>query len=138
MVYIDQEFYRAEFRGADIPTDEFDRLASAASELVYDICRIKPVPNIVQSTDFKTAVAYQAETLYANGGIDALSGLSASVLAGGSESLGDYSVSTGNAENGVATLYRGIPVAPLTLSILRRLGLMSRWVYAGRECHGKP
>lgn len=138
MVYIDQEFYRAEFHGTDIPDDEFARIASAASELVYDICRIKPTPSIVQSTDFKAAVAYQVETLYANGGFDALSGLSASALAGGSESLGDYSVSAGSAERGVATLYRGIPVAPLTLSILRRLGLMSRWVYAGRKYHGKP
>ena len=132
MKYIDSDFY-ASFKGQEIPDPEFDRLAEAASEAIYATCIIKPDDTMIANDDFKKAVCYETELLYEQGGLDAIMGLSVSAVAGSSESLGDYSVSSGNAGKGVATLFGGVPVSPLSLAILRRLGLMSRWVYARRD-----
>lgn len=129
--YIDSDYYTQVFKGRDIPASDFDRLASAASELIYSACRIKPKDETTALADFKTAVAYQTEMLYEQGGIDALVGFSAASAVGGSESLGEYSVSAGNAQSGVATAQGGVPLSPMALAILKRLGLMSRWAYSG-------
>lgn len=131
MVYIDSEFYTETFKGRDIPASDFDRLAEAASEAIYAVCRVKPDDEMILTEDFKKAVCYETELLYEQGGIDAITGLSVSAAAGGSESLGDYSVAAGSSQKGVATLSGGIPVSPVALQILKRLGLMSRWAYSG-------
>lgn len=131
MIYIDSAFYNDVFKGRDIPAPDFDRLAEAASEAVYAVCRVKPGDDTVILEDFKKAVCYETELLYEQGGLDAIMGLSMTSAAGGSESLGDYSVSAGSSQKGVATLIGGIPVSPLALQLLKRLGLMSRWAYSG-------
>lgn len=131
MVYIDSEFYTETFKGLEIPASDFDRLAEAASEAIYAVCRMKPDETMILNEDFKKAVCYETELLYEQGGIDAITGLSVSTASGGSESLGDYSVAAGSSQKGVATLSGGIPVSPVALQILKRLGLMSRWAYSG-------
>ena len=131
MNYIDAAFYAGTFKGLAIPGAEFDRLAEAASEAIYAVCRIKPDDDMAINEDFKKAVCYETELLYEQGGLDAIMGLSVSAAAGGSESLGDYSASAGGSQKGVATLTGGLPVSPVAMQILRRLGLMSRWAYSG-------
>lgn len=131
MIYIDAQFYNGTFKGREIPTEDFARLAEAASETIFAVCRIKPDDCISRRLDFKKAVCYETELLYEHGGIDAITGVSLASVNAGSESLGDYSVSAGSSQKGVATLEGGIPVSPLAMQILKRLGLMSRWVYSG-------
>ena len=131
MNYIDATFYTDTFNGREIPSADFDRLAEAASEAIYAVCRVKPDEDMILNVDFKTAVCYETELLYEQGGLDAIMGLSVSAAAGGSESLGDYSASAGGSQKGVATLTGGLPVSPVAMQILRRLGLMSRWAYSG-------
>lgn len=131
MIYIDRTFYTETFKGRDIPAPDFDRLAEAASEAVYATCRLKPDEKMITNENFKKAVCYETELLYEQGGIDAITGLSVSAAACGSESLGDYSVADGSSQKGVAMLTGGIPVSPVALQILKRLGLMSRWAYSG-------
>lgn len=134
MAYIDRAFYNDTFHGTEIPEDEFDRLADIASDVVYGICIIKPEAGDLIDETFKKAVAYQVELLYRQGGIDAVVGFSEASYSGGSESLGDYSISEGNARQEAVKTYNGIPVSSMTLMLLRRLGLMARWAYA-RRCH---
>lgn len=131
MTYIDSSFYTNTFKGQEIPGDEFDRLAEAASEAIYAACRMKPDENMVTTEDFKKAVCYEVELLYEQGGLDAITGLSVAAGGSDSESLGDYSVTASKSRRGVATLAGGISVSPVALQILKRLGLMSRWAYSG-------
>lgn len=140
MAYIDCVFYK-EFGGKPIPAADFTRIAEIASDVIYGICRIKPDSEIEASPQFRQAVAYEVEMLYEQGGIDAIIGMSESSMSGGSESLGDYSISGGGAAQSALPTYNGIPVSSLALCKLRELGLMSRWAYAEfyrRRCYGKP
>ena len=134
MAYIDKAFYDHVFYNdmqqiTEIPVVEFFRLADIASEMIYDICVIKPNEDDEANDTFKKAVAYQVEMLHKQGGIDAIVGFSEAAQAGGSESLGDYSISTGSAHEAVITR-NGIPISTMSLMLLKRLGLMSRWAYA--------
>ena len=84
----------------------------------------------------RKAVAYQVEHLSAQGGIDAVTG-SAAISQITSESLDDYSVSTGQSESSKSEMYslNGIPISALTIVMLKKAGLIGcRWVYAGRRC----
>lgn len=137
MAYIDKTFYDDTFHGTEIPEGEFDRLADIASDVVYGICIIKPEAEDLIDETFKKAVAYQVELLYRQGGLDAVVGFSEASCSGGSESLGDYSISEGNARQEAVKTYNGIPVSSMALMLLRRLGLMARWAYARRCRHGK-
>lgn len=130
MAYIDKDFYYTKFKGKPIPDDEFPRLADIATDVVYELCALKPREEDLITDEFKKACCYQVELLYEQGGIDAILGFSEASQAGSSESLGDYSISSGN--NGKETIKSkdGIPVSALTLFYLRRLGLMTRWAYA--------
>lgn len=136
MAYIDKDYYDNTFKGEAIEEALFARLADIASEMVYGICIVKPEEEDLIDETFKKAVAYQVEMLYQQGGIDAVTGFSEVSMAGGSESLGDYSISEGSGSGSTAQVrtYEGIPVSPVTLLLLKRLGLMSRWVYA-RWCN---
>ena len=136
MAYIDKTFYDTVLKGTEIPTSEFDRLAEIASDVVYDVCVRKPEAEDLIDETFKKAVAYQVEMLYLQGGVDAIVGASEAAQTGGSESLGDYSVSNGATGHAAILTCSGVPVSSMTVALLRRLGLMSRWVYA-RRCHGK-
>jgi len=95
MAYIDKTYYDDTFHGTEIPETEFTRLADIASDVVYDVCILKPKAEDLTDASFKKAVAYQVELLYQQGGIDAIVGFSEASQIGGSESLGDYSVSAG-------------------------------------------
>lgn len=127
--YIDWAYY-SRFSGGNITRSEFARLADIASDVIYDICRVKPLPEDLERDAFKKAVAYEVEFIAEQGGIDAILGFSNAVLEGGSESLGDYSVSAGSGAQKVITTAEGIPISPMSITLLRRLGLMSKWAYA--------
>ena len=131
MAYIDSSYYTDTFKGTEIPEDEFERLADIASDLIYDICRVKPSETDLVDDYFKKAVAYQVEFLYEQGGIEAIMGRSEAAMAGLSESLGDYSVSANTGAQQVITTKDGIPVSSMAVMMLRRLGLMSAWAFAG-------
>ena len=137
MAYIDKTFYDNTFKGTAIPATEFDRLADIASDVVYGICTVKPEAEDLIGETFKKAVAYQVELLFMQGGIDAVVGFSEASSSGGSESLGDYSVSEGTARQTAVRTYNGIPVSSMTLMLLKQIGLMTRWAYAWRYKNGK-
>lgn len=130
MAYITKEFYDKSFRGETIIKSEFDRLAEIASTVVYDICRVKPSEETLGQEEFKKAVAYEVEFLYEQGGVDAILGFSNAALECNSERLGDYSVSAASGSQKVLTTRDGVPISPLAMMLLRRLGLMTRWAYA--------
>lgn len=130
MAYIDLAYYNGTFRGHEIPEGDFDRLADIASDLIYDICRIKPSETDLIDDHFKKAVAYQVELLFEQGGVNAILGLSEAALAGSSEALGDYSVSANSGAGQTLATKDGIPVSSMAVMQLRRLGLMSRWAFA--------
>lgn len=134
MSYITKKFYDETFVGTEIPNSEFERLAGIASDVIYDVCIIKPTENELANEVFQKAVCYQTEMLYLQGGIDAITGFSESSQRAGSESLGDYSVGgAGNGSVAISGTIGGIPVSQMAIGQLRRLGLMSRWAYA--ECY---
>ena len=134
MAYIDRQYYESTFKGKKdlISNAEFERILDIASDVVYDIARVKPSETDVASDTFKKAVAYEVEFLIEQGGIDAVLGFSNASLSGTSESLGDYSIAAGNGSGTVITTESGIPISPMALMLLERLGLMARWVYAER------
>ena len=103
MPYIDKQYYGNTFKGNKdlISNTDFERILDIASDVVYDIARIKPSESDVASELFKKAVAYEVEFLIEQGGIDAILGFSNAALAGASESLGDYSVSAGSGNSAV-------------------------------------
>ena len=135
MAYIDHGFYKDSFRGTAVSEDSFPRLAEIASDTIDAIVTI-PVSSLDQNSDayvkVKRACAYLVESLEINGGIDAITGFSASSAS--SESLGDYSISSGgsSSESAGATLWYGdIRIPQLAYALLRAAGLISRWAYAG-------
>lgn len=130
MAYVDREFYVENFKGDNIAEEEFDRLADIASEVIYDVCILKPDLVVVSSADFKKAVCYEIEMIYSQGGVDAILGFSETAMSGGSEHLGDYSISSGSGMKDAVKTLDGIPVSPMAIIILRRLGLMRAWAYA--------
>jgi len=126
MGYLSYEEYVAGFRGSAVPEEEFAYLANAASAII-DLLVNRPIAEV--NDRIRLAAAYQVELLFAQGGIDALSGL-ATVTSGIDEKLGDYSIGTPYVANEKRCYsIGGIPVSGLTVSILRREGLMSRCVY---------
>ena len=130
MAYIDQDFYRETFCGMEIPANEFDRIADIASDVIFDTCSRKPDEKMSENPVFKKAVCYETELLYEQGGVDAILGFSDAAQSSGSESLGDYSFSSGTTGQSAVMTSNGIPISPMALMSLRRLGLMSKWVYA--------
>ncbi len=125
-VYIDYGWYLSDFGGCEIPESEFDSLAAAASHIIDAIVTV-PVGEVTDA--IRLAAAYEAETLFGQGGPDALSGM-ATVTSGIDERLGDYSIGTPYVSNEKRCYsVGGIPVSDLTLSILYKEGLMCRAVY---------
>lgn len=132
MAYIDYEYYSGTFHGKTIAHEDFDRLAQAASDVIYDLCYVKPDEEVVLLEDFKRAVAYETEFLSEQGGLDAILGFSAAAVSGGGEHLGDYSVTAGGALQESVMSCNGVPVSGMALMLLKKLGLRCRWAYAGR------
>ncbi len=127
MKYICYDYYISGFGGSAIPEEEFEYVASAASSIV-DLLVSSPISVITDK--IRLAVAYEAETLYAQGGIDAIAGLAA-VTSGIDEKLGDYSIGTPYVSNQKRCFsIGGVPVSGMTVAILKKEGLMSRCVYA--------
>lgn len=130
MQYICYEYYISHFGGSAVPEEEFDYLASAASTVI-DVLVTSPICDITDNV--RRAAAYEVEALFAQGGIDALSGL-ASITSGIDEHLGDYSIGTPYVSNEKRCYsIGGVPVSGLTLALLKKEGLMSRCVYAEGE-----
>lgn len=135
MAYITAEYYQNNFHGVEIADSELARLIQAASDAI-DLAAVLPIKKITENV--MRATAYQVECLYQHGGVDAIHGFS-SVGAGGSERLGDYSVSNGSAASAGSasafTVINGIPISPFAINLLRKDGLMRRWLYQGRYDH---
>lgn len=142
MAYITKAYYFDTFRGISIEESQFDRLAQTASDVIDAIVLIPIDPDKHDMDSVAKATAYQMEMLVAQGGIEAVVGLSSQGIT--SEQLGDYHVSgsaAGTSGDSAAAppSFQGIPISPITLAILRKAGLMQRWLYAPlhRKC-GMP
>lgn len=134
MSYINREYYDDIFCGTPIEDNSlFERLADISSDVIYEVCIVKPSQTDEQTETFKKAVAYEVEMLYKQGGIDAAVGYAESSLTGVSEHLGDYSCSGGTPRHGAIRTSDGVPVSSMAIMILRKMGLMCRWAYARRE-----
>ena len=137
MAYLTREFYENTFHGTTVPENEFDRLALTASDVI-DALVARPITDDVDKDTLAKATAYQLEYIFQQGGIEAVTGSAAGQRVT-TEKLDDYSVSqqlTSAAEQNQLSI-NGIPVSPLAVAILRRLGLMSRWLYC-RERVSRP
>lgn len=140
MAYIDQSYYTQYFGGTVIPASDFTRLADIASDLIFSLCDTKPDSCMARNRQFKKACCYQVEFLFQQGGTEAIFGRSDASQSGGSEHLGNYSVSGGGSGKdsaGGVKMVNGVPVSSFTVSILEHLGLLSRWMYAGRYMRGR-
>lgn len=134
MAYITAEYYNDTFKGASIDSEELSRLLTAASDAI-DMAVVAPIKEVTENV--KRATAYQVECLYEQGGVSALHGFSAAGNAGSSESLGNYSVSRASPASGKEQwrnfpVINGIPISPMAINLLRKDGLMRRWLYQGR------
>ncbi len=139
MTYITKAYYLDTFHGTAVEENQFDRLAQAASDIIDAIVLIPINPGEHDMDSIARATAYQMEMLVAQGGMEAIVGLSSQAIT--SEQLGDYHVSGDAASasgDSAATppSFQGIPISPITLAILRKAGLMKRWLYAPlhRKC----
>jgi hypothetical protein len=133
VAYIDSVYYSNIFKGTVITEGEFERLVELASDVIDSIVSVDMDETDAQSDLVKKATAYEVEMLYLQGGISSAVGLADGVSVG-AESLGGYSVSN-TAQSGSQVIMRtkdGIPVSSLTLSLLKKAGLMCRWAYAER------
>ena len=136
MAYIDYTYYTDLFGGTEIEETEFKRLAEIASDVIDSVVLVPfTFEDLEESTAklVKKAVAYEVETLFSQGGVDATVGLSSQSI--NSEQLGDYHVSGGSTAAssvnvGQTPAFNGIPLSPLAFSLLRRAGLMQRWAFA--------
>ena len=133
MAFIDAAYYKDEFKGNAIPESKFDRLAELASDVIDGLITVDMTDEEKKaSVNVKKATAYQLEFMNEHGGIDTILGYSDVDVT--SESLGDYSVSTGSGSgSSIVKTSDGIPVSPLALMYLRKDGLMCRWMYANRK-----
>lgn len=134
MAYVTFDYYKGTFLGNPIEEKDFNRLAMIASDVI-DALVTRPINDDTDKDQLAKATAYQVEYIAAQGGIAAVTGSAESqrVI---NEKLDDYSVveeQTEEAKQNLPTT-NGVPVSPLTLSILRSMGLMSRWYYAGSRC----
>lgn len=135
MAYITYSYYTETFGGTGISETDFSRLADVASDVVYAVCLNKPVGAVLLENDFMRAVAYQVEFINEQGGLEAIYGRSDASQSEGNEHLGDYSVASGSGSSsgyGTVKMYDGIPLSPLMIALLEKLGLLSQWVYAYR------
>jgi len=128
--YIDYTWYTDTFCGTAISEGDFKRLADIAADLVIDLCHPAPSAEITSGEDFKKAIAYEIELLNDQGGVDVVLGRSEATEAAFGESLGNYSISAKSGAEGSLALHNGIPISPMVLLLLKRLGLRTRWAFA--------
>lgn len=134
MAYIDYTYYTETFGGLEIPASVFPRLADTVSDIINGICDVKPEGDILTDETFLRANAYGVEFLQQQGGLEAIFGRSDASQSGGSESLGNYSVSAGGTSSGKSGIkfWHGIPVSSMLIALLEMLGLLNHWLYAYR------
>lgn len=135
MAYITAEYFKNTFNGVEIADDELTRLIQAASDAI-DMAAVLPIKTVTENV--MRATAYEVECLFQHGGIDAVHGFSSIGNGfGGSERLGDYSVGGGTSSRDSGgsefTMINGIPISPFSVALLRKDGLMRRWLYQGRH-----
>lgn len=133
MEYVSIDYYDTVFGGEPIEAAQFRRLAEIASDLIDSIVMI-PIDEHTDRERLSRACAYQVEYLIAQGGLDAVTG-HANGQEAVTEKLDDYSISRAQTDAAAKRQMSlgGIPVSPMTVSILRRMGLLNRWAYAGRK-----
>lgn len=132
MGYVTKEYFDKTFHGTSMSDAKFERMAMIASDVI-DAVILQPITALTDAEQLAKAASYQIEYLLAQGGIDAINGAAANQFAV-TEKLDDYTITEGlsdSAEKNKLSI-NGIPLSPLTISILKKLGLMHRWVYAGR------
>lgn len=139
MGYATYQFYTDVFHGSPMPQDKFERLIEDASEMLDGIVQHPISATDAATTKLQRAACYQAEMLALAGGMD---GLNDAVVNGAvtSETLDDYTVSRSKVQgaNSLSTQNQytsgGMPISSMAVAILRQMGYLNRWVYAGRSC----
>lgn len=136
MAYLTKDYYTNTFHGQAVPDDQFDRLADMASDVIDAIVLVPIDPEKHDMELIAKAAAYEMEYLWQEGGLDAITGRAASGQTV-TEKLDEYSIGESVSESTKSQLLtvNGIPVSALAVAILRKLGLMCRWWYAGRGLH---
>jgi len=130
MAYITYEEYTNTFHGEPIAVEAFERIVSDAGAMIDSIVQ-RPVTDEDKAGElFKRAVCYQTEALQRAGGIPALA-MEAHTGRVTSFSNDGYSESRDHVKE--APTMGGLPVSPMAQAVLRQMGYLSRWVYAGRE-----
>lgn len=133
MAYLTYAEFVAKFDGTAMDERLFESLAMVSSDIIDAIVTCPITPD-VNADEVAKATAYQILYLQAQGGLDAINGFASSQTAV-TEKLDDYSITEAQTEQAASNQLslNGIPVSPLAVTILRKLGLMSRWVYSGRR-----
>ncbi|MDD3212778.1 MAG: hypothetical protein PHY64_03855 [Eubacteriales bacterium] len=128
MACVTADYYTNTFHGHAIPADAFERIEADAEEMINGIVQL-PVTEEDGATDqFKRAVCYQIETLYAAGGMDGINNRGTEGIVT-SVSNDGYSESRKVDPNAVT--FGGMPVSAMTLNLLQGMGYLKRWVYSG-------
>ena len=130
MAYVTHDYYANTFHGEAISEQEFDRIAQDAGVMLDGIVQ-RPVEEADMIGDmFKRAVCYQIETLKLAGGP---AGVTTTASRGALTSFDNDGYSESRERiNGAAT-FGGLPVSAMAIAVLREMGYMNRWVYAGRD-----
>ncbi len=134
MGYATYAFYTDVFHGIAIPEASFPRMMDDASEMLDGIVQ-RPISKADAATaKLQRAACYQAEMLAIAGGMDGLNEMAVNGVIT-SETLDDHTVSRSNVQgaNSLATS-GGLPISSMAVAILRQMGYLSRWAYAGRSC----
>ena len=121
MGYITEEYYNEVYKGTPVDESELSVLIERASEIidsmaVYSIDMDK-LPEFACEL-VRRAVAAEVEYLDENGGVSALSGGNIAQA-----TLGKFSYSRGTSG---AFSVSGMPVAPMSISLLEKAGLLKR------------
>ncbi|MEA4928505.1 MAG: hypothetical protein VB104_07490 [Candidatus Limiplasma sp.] len=130
MAYITYEEYTDTFHGEPIAAEAFERLANDAGVMLDSIVQ-RPISDEDKAGElFKRAVCYQTEALQRAGGIPKLT---ADAITGRVTSFSNDGYSESRERVKEAPTMGGMPVSPMAQAVLRQMGYLSRWVYAGRE-----
>lgn len=129
MAYVTSTDFASYSPSTSIPSGEFSELAERASEILDMITmrRIEDAGGIEALTaatqaKVKKATCAQIQTMFANGGIDVVTGSGGEVQ---SATLGKFSYQQGGS---TAETYNGIPISPLINLYLQGTGLLFRGI----------
>ena len=129
MAYIDSTFYNSYAPSTPIPENEFTELSERASDIIDIVSNNKIVMmggisalSDSAQTLVKNAVAAEMQTLFTQGGIDAINGNDSAASA----SIGKFSFS----QSAPIQTVCGMPLSPLVRHYLAMTGLL----YGGVQC----